>query len=131
MIFAETSPDPQSFTQWWIIVGFVASTLCSVGTLIAMLRNKPQKNEISPQPLLIKLEENFVDRKTFQQLAEVVERNRQEDKVGRDKIYGEIKSIRIELSEKIETQSAEFGQAFRDMPSQIVTLLKNTGALNK
>lgn len=60
----------------------------------------------------------------------------------RAKIYEEIKAVqtetvhelaavRTELSQKMDEQAREFGQALRDMPSQIITILRNTGVIRK
>jgi hypothetical protein len=38
-------------------------------------------------------------------------------------------SMRKELAARIDNQAAEFGQALRDQPMQIVALLRNTGNL--
>jgi hypothetical protein len=44
-------------------------------------------------------------------------------------IYEEIGSVREGLSDKIDAQSKEFHLAVRDLPNQLVALLRNTGVI--
>jgi predicted transcriptional regulator len=56
---------------------------------------------------------------------------RAEAKADTDRVLSHVEEVRAELSGKMDDQAKEFGQAFRDMPNQIIALLRNTGALRK
>ena len=46
-MFAEATPEPNGFLQFWIIVGFLASVIGSVVSVVVMLANRKQKREVS------------------------------------------------------------------------------------
>lgn len=45
------------------------------------------------------------------------------------KLRQEIKDLRTENSQKMEANRAELSQDIKDMPAQVIALLKNTGAI--
>jgi predicted nucleic acid-binding Zn-ribbon protein len=41
------TPEPNSFLQFWIIVGFVAMVIGQIVTIVVMLSNRKQKREVN------------------------------------------------------------------------------------
>ncbi len=107
----------------------VLIALAVAGSNVALAIAAFRKRDFSPQPLLVQLEEKFVDRESFNQLACIVERNRLAGEESRKNLYVKIDDVRKELAGKIDVQSAEFGEALRQVPHQTVALLRNTGAI--
>ena len=126
MMLSQVNPTATGLLEWLACLGFLLGIAVAVKALLPKSR---QKQEIEPQPLIVQLEDKFVDRTSFKQLAETVERNRAAAEESREKLYLKVDEVRKELSAKIDTQSAEFGTALRDMPSQIVALLRNAGII--
>jgi neutral trehalase len=108
---------------------FIAMAVAGSNIALAIAAFRKRDTSISPQPFMVQLEEKFVDREAFNQLVSTVERNRVAGEESRKNLYVKIDDVRKELAGKIDMQSAEFGEALRQVPHQTVALLRNTGVI--
>ena len=47
MMLAQTAPDPHSFSQFWIIIAFIAAVGANLVTIVVLVSNRKQKREVS------------------------------------------------------------------------------------
>lgn len=117
----------------------VAIAAVGVVAMIWSMVRRPV-HHIGPQPLDVREVKDAVTRAECDNLhaeqerrlakleADFRERTR-ENETSRARLYSHIDDVRKELSTKIDDQSKEFGQALRDLPSQVIAVLRNTGVI--
>lgn len=148
MILAQIDKVNPTFLHQFALVclGLLGGVAAAVG-IWAAVRKRP----ISPQPLVTKEEERFATRDFVAERADEVnrrlaghdqdirdlyaelKRDREASEIHASQrssaIYQEIGTVREGLSKKIDAQTSEFHQAIRDLPAQLIAMLRNTGVI--
>ncbi len=142
------TPEPNSFLQFWIIVGFVAFILLQLVTLVITLSGRKQKREVS-------FSETPASKKEFDQFTATTNANfvsvraemaadrhanqvhasersktlfNQMEKTRTD-LDTKMDTTRTELDSKIDEVRRELSEKIDNMESRIIATLKNTGAI--
>lgn len=150
-----TSPLPTpSGTQLLVWMGCLAAVLAGFAFVLMIInqfseakRNLTGRKEGEvPQPLTVKMASRFVSeeecRKRYKELADTLADDRKAGISSRNKLYEEIRrtsvemekkmdSVRKEVSEHTESVRTELGGQISNLPAQLVTILRNTGAIGE
>lgn len=137
MILAQAAPNPSAFSEFWIIVAFLAAIAANLVTVIVLLANRKQKREVSfTEEPASKREFDAhckVTHDNFEQVRAEMKEDRQENQVHASArsqtIFNKIELIRTELDTKIDDTRRELTEQIRDVPERVLTTLKNTGAI--
>lgn len=152
-MIAEVSTDFPWQYVGWLIVGLAAVAVCfnQIDDFIERRKTKiPPPQEPANRELEIKqenltsrvkaLEDTIVEKEWFTKIERDIETMRlesnearadksKEDSIHRSSIYRAIDKVRVENSEHIESVRKELSSDIKEMPMQLVALLKNTNSI--
>lgn len=103
---------------------------------------RPGPTEIRPQPLMVQAAESVVTQSILDQVQHENERRIRslEEQVkaaaevsaeSRRRIYDKIEQVKTDLSTQTDAVRRELSKEIQATPSQVIALLKNTGALDR
>ena len=131
------TPEPNSFLQFWIIVGFIAMVIGQVITIVVMVSNRKQKREVSfTEEAASKKEfDNFTatTNANFVAVRNEMAADRHANQIHASErsktLFHKMESTRTELDTKIEDVRRNLSDKIDDMPERVIATLKNTGAI--
>jgi hypothetical protein len=121
------SPSSLELGGWLVCLAAVAFGANEVMKMIDRFAGK--RHEIAPQPLVVQSAMEYATKEELRQLRESIAEHRRDSDEGRRKIYDKMESIRLEVKEDIEGVHERINAISEEMPSRVVALLKNTGAI--
>lgn len=133
MMFADATPDANSFLQFWLILSLIFSTLVSIGTFAVMVLNRKQKREVSFEFTPASKEEHdehvAETKATFDAIRKELKEDRHDNQVHAStrsaSIYKQIENTRVELEKKIQSVADDV----RDTPERVIAILRNAGRI--
>ena len=132
-----TTPEPHSFLQFWIIIGFIALVIGQIVGLGIMISNRRQRREVSfeftPASKIEFDQFTTTTNGNFVQIREEMKQDRQANQIHASErsktLFAQMEHIRTELDTKIEDTRRELASKIDDTPDRIITTLRNTGAI--
>jgi hypothetical protein len=139
-MLAETTVNLSNAMTFWQllqIASFLSGVITPIGMLLVLVRNNKQRREVSFEFEPVARKDYDEQRKLrdaeIARLREDIERNREsgerERKQSAAGIYKKIDETRAELSADLQSVRQELGENQRNLPGEIVALLKNTNAI--
>jgi len=129
--------------EQWMLGSTIVMAIGTIGALIVSIvaMNKRQEVKVE-QPLMVEFTKEFVQHVEFDQhkrdmAVGFAQRDAQRSKDLQDStdsrrlIYDKIDETRIEVSEQTEAVRRELSQKIDAIPGEIITLLRNTGAIKR
>ena len=125
-----------------LAIGLLSGAAAAVGIYAGLRKRKiePQPLEVTPATRYTTAEAHAEHTRRLDNHDADIRAIYAELKADRDKaeihasqrsasIYREIGAVRKELSEKLDNQTTEFHQAMRELPAQLIAMLRNAGII--
>jgi len=139
MTLAQATPDAHAFSQFWIILAFLASVASNAITAVVMISNRKQKREISFgfEPANRAECKQHIDgiESRFKRVEEKREEDLRLSAQSRKLVHQDIERIGREVSALTATTASQTAHLQRldtkidDVPERVIATLKNTGAI--
>ena len=132
------NPEATFLLQLFLAIGLLTSIGGNVALIVGLRRK--QHREVSPQPLIVQKAAEMVSQQDCQSRHQVVVKDLEDLKEGREHdraeagerrrlIYQELQKTNERVATQIDAVRRELSAKIEDMPSQIISILRNTGAL--
>ena len=125
-------PDspPALFAAWIACAAFAVLLTNELFKLVKNLLGRSD-HAAAPQPFEIKAATEFSTKKDVDRVLTVFAAHEVEDKKSFGEIYDKIDAMRKEAKEDLHEQTSELASQINHMPAQLITILRNSGAIGK
>lgn len=145
MTLLAQTPSPTTLHELAVVFAWGLGIAVGLASLWSLLRRRKQAIE---QPVEVSLKDPVTVardkydpascmsvhreiRERLQQHDREIAQLREESSKRTDAVVKHVEDVRVEVSGKLDQQAQEFGQALRDMPNQIIAILRNTNSLRR